>query len=40
MKIKPKIKKLNLIKLKKVCPTKEATHKMVKTTQSESEIIF
>ena len=38
MKIKPKIKNLNLIKLKKVCPTKEATHKMVKTTQSESEI--
>ena len=38
MKIKPKIKNLNPIK--RFCPTKEATHKMVKTTHSESDTIF
>ena len=40
MKIKQKIKNLNLIKLKRFCPTKEMTHKTIKTTHSESETIF
>lgn len=40
MKIKPKIKNLNPIKLKRFCPTKEATHKMVRTTHSESDTIL